>query len=33
MTQAKELLRASGLPITAADDFEDVAKKTVHSLS
>ena len=31
--QAKQLLRNSGLPITPADDFEDVAKKAVASLS
>ena len=33
VTGAKKLLFESGLPITAANDFEEVAKKAVDSLS
>ncbi len=33
VTKAKELLMSSGLPITPAEDFEDVAKKAVASLN
>ena len=33
VTRAKQLLEDSGLPITAADDFEDVAVKAVQSLN
>ena len=31
--RAKQLLAESGLPITAANDFEDVAAKTVAAIS
>lgn len=31
--QAKQLLTDSGLPITPAGDFDDVARKAVASLS
>ena len=33
MEQAKQLLTNSGLPITPASDFDDVARKAVASLA